>query len=87
MSTRAPKTSKGAVGAEAGTAMATHVEKRPQRVSRVASNDDTFARDFAEKKVARRRHSISSSGTDPILAIEAFEFVAEEIRVSVVTGG
>ena len=75
-----------AAGADAGTAMPAYIEKRPQRATPVASNDDTFARDFAEKIVARRRDLVGSPGADPVLAVEAFEFVAEEIRVCVVTG-
>src|ERR1700720_515076 len=71
-------------GADAGTAMPAHIEKRLQRATRVASNDDTFARNFAEKIVARRRDLVGSPGADPVLAVEAFKFVAEQIRVSVV---
>ncbi len=71
---------------DSGAAMPAHIEKGLQRVCCVASDDDTFFRDFTEKIVTRRRDSVSSSGTDPVLAVEAFEFVAKEIRVSVVTG-
>jgi len=74
-------------GADAGTAVPAHIEKRPQRVTRVTSNDDAFVRNLAQKIVAGRRDLVGASGADPGLAVEALELVAEEIGVSVVAGG
>src|SRR5271169_4455411 len=73
--------------ADAGTAMPAHVEKRLQRASPVASNDDAFTRDLAEKIGARLRNLVDAPGADPGLAVEAFELATEEIRVRVVAGG
>src|ERR1035437_7190998 len=73
-------------GADAGAAMPAHVEKRPQRAIFVASNDDAFIRDRAQKIVARRRHLIGAADADPGLAVEAFQFVAEKVGVRVVAG-
>ena len=73
-------------GTDAGAAMPAHVEKRPQRVTAIASNDDAFTRNLSQKKVARRRDLICAPGADPGLAVEAFEFVAEEIGICVVAG-
>ena len=74
-------------GADAGTAMPAHIEKRPQGATPVASNDDAFTGDLAHKIVTRRRDLVGAPGADPGLAVEAFEFVAEEIMVRVVAGG
>jgi len=68
-------------GADASAAMPAHVEKRPQRATRVASNDDAFTRNLAQKIIARRRDLMSAAGADPGLAVEAFEFVAEQVGV------
>src|ERR1700690_3152149 len=74
-------------GADACTAMPAYVEERPHRATPVTSNDDAFARDLAHKIVARRGNLVSAPGADPRIAIEALEFIAEEIRVGVVAGG
>ena len=52
-------------GADAGTAMPAHVEKRPHRASAVTSNDDAFTRHLANKIVARRRNLVGAPGADP----------------------
>ena len=74
-------------GADAGSAMSADVEKRAQRITLVPRNDDAFTRDLAQKIVARRWDVIGAPGADPGLAVEAFEFVAEDIGVRVVAGG
>src|SRR3984893_430294 len=74
-------------GTNAGTTMSADVEKRAQRITPVPRNDDAFIRDLAQKIVARRRDLVGAPGADPSLAVEAFEFVAEDIVVCVVAGG
>ena len=74
------------VGADAGTAMPANVEKGPQRVTRVASNDDAFPRELSQKIVAWHLDLVRAPSADPSLAVEAFEFVAEQFGVSVVAG-
>jgi hypothetical protein len=73
-------------GADAGTAMSTHVEERPHRATPVTSNDDAFIRDFAQIIVSRRWYLVGAPGANPSLAVEAFELVTEEIGVGVITG-
>jgi hypothetical protein len=67
--------------------MPADVEKRQQRVTPVTRNDDALTGDIAKKIVARRRDLVGPPDTDPALAVEAFEFFAEEIEVCVVAGG
>jgi len=43
-------------GANAGAAMSADVEKRPQRVTPVARNNDAFTSDLAQEVVARLRN-------------------------------
>jgi hypothetical protein len=74
-------------GADPGTAMPAHIEKPPQRAIPVASNDDALPRDLAQKVIARRRDLVGASGADPGLAVEAFQLVAEEIRICVIARG
>jgi hypothetical protein len=74
-------------GTDAGAAMPAYVEKRPQRATAVTSNDDAFIGHLADKIVARRRDLTGTPGADPGLAVEAFEFVTEEIAIRVVAGG
>jgi hypothetical protein len=74
-------------GTDAGTSMPADVEKRPQRVALVSRNDDAFTGHLAQKIVARRGDLVGAPGADPVLAIEAFEFVTKEIGVRVVAGG
>jgi len=73
--------------ADAGAAMPAHVEKRLQRATPVASNNDAFTRDLAKKIVARLRDLVGATGANPGLAVEPFEFVTEKTRVRVVAGG
>src|SRR5581483_5029556 len=73
-------------GADAGAAMAAHVEKGSQRATRVASDNDAFIRDLAEKIVARLRNLVDAPGANPTLTVEAFELGAEEIGICVVAG-
>src|SRR5579862_2439105 len=75
------------VRAESGTAMPAHVEKRPQIIVAIPSNDHTLAGYLAQKIVSRRRDLIDAPGTNPGLAVEALEFIPEQIRVSVVARG
>jgi len=74
-------------GTDSGPAMSADVEKRQQRVSPVTRNDDALTGDIAKKIVARRRELFGPPGADPVLAVEAFEFLTEEIEVCVVAGG
>jgi hypothetical protein len=73
-------------GTDAGTTMPTHVEKRPQRAALVASDDQAFTGDLAQKIVAWSRDLIGAPGADPGLAIEAFDLVAEKIGIRVIAG-
>jgi hypothetical protein len=73
-------------GTDPGAAMPADVEKRPQRVTRVPRNNDAFTRNLSQKKVARCRDLVCAPGADPGLAVEAFEFIAEEIGIGVVAG-
>ena len=73
-------------GTDTGAAMPADVEKRAQRVTAITSNDDAFAGNFSQKKVAWRRDLICAPGANPRLAVEAFDFVAKEIRIRVVAG-
>ncbi len=74
-------------GTDSGPAMPADVEKRQQRVTPVTRNDDALTGNIAKKIVARRRDLVGPPDTDPVLAVEAFEFFAEEIEVCVVAGG
>src|SRR5215469_3128814 len=67
--------------------MSADVEKRPQRVTPVARNNDAFTSDLAQEVVARLRNPTYMPDADPVVAIEAFEFLVEQIGVSVVAGG
>jgi hypothetical protein len=73
-------------GTDASAAMPANVEKCAQRVTAITSNDDAFTGNLSQKKVARRRDLIYAPGANPGLAVEAFDFVAEEIRICVVAG-
>ena len=75
-------------GTDPCAAMPADVEKRAQRVTAIISrNDDAFTGHLAQKIVARRGDLVGAPGADPVLAIEAFEFVTKEIGVRVVAGG
>src|SRR5579864_2079765 len=74
-------------GTNAGTTMSADVEKCAKRVTPVPGNDDAFTRDLAQKIIAWRRDLVGAPGADPGLAVESFEFVAEDIGVCVVAGG
>jgi hypothetical protein len=73
-------------GTDPGAAMPADVEKRAQRVTAITSNDDAFTRNLSQKKVARCRNLVCAPGADPSLAVEAFDFVVEEIGICVVAG-
>ena len=75
------------VGANAGATMTADIEESPQRVISVTCNYDAFTGDVAQKVVARLGNPVGTPGADPVVAVEAFEFFAEEIGVRVVTGG
>ena len=67
--------------------MPANIEKRPQRISRVTGDDDALTSGLAKKIVARRGYSVRTPGADPVLAVEAFEFLPEQIGIRVVAGG
>jgi len=50
-------------------------------------NNDAFTGDVAQKVITRRWDPVYTPDTDPVLAVEAFEFLAEQIGVRVVAGG
>src|SRR5215475_3857039 len=74
-------------GANAGATVTADVEERPQRVISVTRNDDAFTRDVAQKVVTPLCNPVGTTGADPVVTVEAFEFFAEEIGVRVVAGG
>ena len=72
-------------GADTGTTMPADVEKRMHRVTGIPRNDDAFTRNLAQKIVARRRNLVCAPSADPGLAVKAFELIAKQIGVCVVT--
>jgi hypothetical protein len=73
-------------GANAGAAMPANVEEPPQRAISVTRENDAFACDLAEKVVTRLWNPVYMPDADPFLAVEAFEFFAEEVGVRVIAG-
>jgi hypothetical protein len=74
-------------GADAGATMPADIEERPQRVIFVTRNNDAFTGDLAQKVVSRLWNPVYTPSANPVVAVVAFEFVAEEIGVSVIAGG
>lgn len=67
--------------------MTADVEESPQRVISITRNYDAFTGDVAQKVIAPLWNPVGTPGADPVVAVEAFEFFAEQIGVRVVTGG
>ena len=64
--------------------MPADVEERPQRVIPVTRNNDAFTGDFAQKVVTRLWNPVYTPDANPVVAVEALEFFAEQIGVRVI---
>src|SRR5260370_36821361 len=67
--------------------MPAHIVERVDRVRRAARDDDAFARDMAQKVIARIRNRLRAPGADPACPVEALHLLPENIAARIVARG